>query len=333
MVPLDRPWACDSSRLLNPAAAPTGAFSSLRLQKSHTRSPQQGWLSNEDVLKFQTLPSKVSQFKIQCLLQDVGSALATPRSLAREAHLKYTTFEAGPILELEQWIDKYTSQLPPLTAFILPVATDSVLQFPQFPPGSHWSLPALPTLEQGARWVCPGRASWRQNTARFGGQGWTSEELLTAVGTTSPPCSGNTPFSFQSGGKISSALHFCRAVCRRAERRSSSLSARCPLETAWSSVTGWDVHSAGPLASCMALGGAENPEARLWGTGLPTRGMPQADTRERLGKGLPQHWCPADGRPVSEVSAHRLARTPGIQNPVELGVWSAWVFVSPVKLF
>nr|XP_054298958.1 corrinoid adenosyltransferase MMAB isoform X3 [Pongo pygmaeus] len=82
--------------------------------------------------------------KIQCTLQDVGSALATPRSSAREAHLKYTTFEAGPILELEQWIDKYTSQLPPLTAFILP-----------------------------------------------------------------------------SGGKISSALHFCRAVCRRAERRLS----------------------------------------------------------------------------------------------------------------
>uniref|UniRef100_A0A4W2C9E9 Corrinoid adenosyltransferase MMAB n=1 Tax=Bos indicus x Bos taurus TaxID=30522 RepID=A0A4W2C9E9_BOBOX len=80
--------------------------------------------------------------KIQCSLQDVGSALATPRSSAREAHLKHATFEAGPILELEQWIDKYSRQLPPLTAFILP-----------------------------------------------------------------------------SGGKSSSALHFCRAVCRRAERR------------------------------------------------------------------------------------------------------------------
>ncbi|XP_007642316.1 corrinoid adenosyltransferase isoform X1 [Cricetulus griseus] len=80
--------------------------------------------------------------KIQCTLQDVGSALATPRSSAREAHLKYTTFKEGPIVELEQWIDKYSSQLPPLTAFILP-----------------------------------------------------------------------------SGGKSSSALHFCRAVCRRAERR------------------------------------------------------------------------------------------------------------------
>ncbi|XP_053444786.1 corrinoid adenosyltransferase MMAB [Nycticebus coucang] len=80
--------------------------------------------------------------KVQCMLQDVGSALATPRSSAREAHLEHTAFEEGPILALEQWIDKYTSQLPPLTAFILP-----------------------------------------------------------------------------SGGKSSSALHFCRAVCRRAERR------------------------------------------------------------------------------------------------------------------
>ncbi|XP_012869872.1 PREDICTED: cob(I)yrinic acid a,c-diamide adenosyltransferase, mitochondrial [Dipodomys ordii] len=78
---------------------------------------------------------------IQCTLQDVGSALATPRSSARDAHLKRVTFEASRILELEQWIDKYTSQLPPLTAFILP-----------------------------------------------------------------------------SGGKSSAALHFCRAVCRRAER-------------------------------------------------------------------------------------------------------------------
>ncbi|MBZ3881100.1 Cob(I)yrinic acid a,c-diamide adenosyltransferase, mitochondrial [Sciurus carolinensis] len=80
--------------------------------------------------------------KIQCTLQDVGSALATPRSSAREAHLKHAAFQAGPILELERWIDKYSDQLPPLSAFILP-----------------------------------------------------------------------------SGGKSSAALHLCRAVCRRAERR------------------------------------------------------------------------------------------------------------------
>lgn len=35
----------------------------------------------------------------------------------------HTAFEARPIQELEQWIDKYSSQLPPLTAFILPVGT------------------------------------------------------------------------------------------------------------------------------------------------------------------------------------------------------------------
>ncbi|CAM5162365.1 unnamed protein product [Eretmochelys imbricata] len=79
--------------------------------------------------------------KVQCMLQDVGSNIATPLSSAREAHLKRTSFSEKPVLELEQWIDKYSDQLPPLTAFILP-----------------------------------------------------------------------------SGGKSSSALHFSRAVCRRAER-------------------------------------------------------------------------------------------------------------------
>ncbi|XP_047418793.1 corrinoid adenosyltransferase MMAB isoform X10 [Sciurus carolinensis] len=69
--------------------------------------------------------------KIQCTLQDIGSALATPRSSAREAHLspllldcaEHAAFQAGPILELERWIDKYSDQLPPLSAFILPVGT------------------------------------------------------------------------------------------------------------------------------------------------------------------------------------------------------------------
>ncbi|XP_023055891.1 corrinoid adenosyltransferase isoform X1 [Piliocolobus tephrosceles] len=121
------------------------------LQKvSNTVLPQAGnlhpwWPSRDSASSHQVLfvsPGARHSRSIQCTLQDVGSALATPRSSAREAHLKYTTFEPGPILELEQWIDKYTCQLPPLTAFILP-----------------------------------------------------------------------------SGGKISSALHFCRAVCRRAERR------------------------------------------------------------------------------------------------------------------
>ncbi|NXI34837.1 MMAB protein, partial [Galbula dea] len=59
--------------------------------------------------------------KVQCMLQDVGSNLATPLSSAREPHLKRTSFSEKPVLELEQWIDSYTEQLPPLRAFILPV--------------------------------------------------------------------------------------------------------------------------------------------------------------------------------------------------------------------
>ncbi|XP_066187651.1 corrinoid adenosyltransferase MMAB isoform X2 [Sylvia atricapilla] len=58
--------------------------------------------------------------KIQCMLQDVGSNLATPLSSAREAHRKRTSFSEKPVLELEQWIDSYSEQLPPLRAFILP---------------------------------------------------------------------------------------------------------------------------------------------------------------------------------------------------------------------
>ncbi|NXA76236.1 MMAB protein, partial [Thryothorus ludovicianus] len=58
--------------------------------------------------------------KVQCMLQDVGSNLATPLSSAREAHRKRTSFSKKPVLELEQWIDTYSEQLPPLRAFILP---------------------------------------------------------------------------------------------------------------------------------------------------------------------------------------------------------------------
>ncbi|XP_040540632.1 corrinoid adenosyltransferase isoform X2 [Gallus gallus] len=58
--------------------------------------------------------------KVQCMLQDVGSNIATPLSSAREAHLKRTSFSEEPILELEKWIDRYSEQLPPLRAFILP---------------------------------------------------------------------------------------------------------------------------------------------------------------------------------------------------------------------
>ncbi|XP_062873909.1 corrinoid adenosyltransferase isoform X2 [Trichomycterus rosablanca] len=58
--------------------------------------------------------------KIQCVLQDLGSNIAAPRSSARESHIKKTEFSGENVAELESWIDSYTDELPPLTNFILP---------------------------------------------------------------------------------------------------------------------------------------------------------------------------------------------------------------------
>ncbi|XP_014016253.1 corrinoid adenosyltransferase MMAB isoform X1 [Salmo salar] len=58
--------------------------------------------------------------KIQCVLQDVGSNIATPQSSARESHIKKTKFSSQPVADLERWIDEFTEKLPPLTSFILP---------------------------------------------------------------------------------------------------------------------------------------------------------------------------------------------------------------------
>ncbi|XP_074642658.1 corrinoid adenosyltransferase MMAB-like isoform X2 [Tubulanus polymorphus] len=57
---------------------------------------------------------------IQSVLQDIGSHIATPKSSARESHLKKTHFNPENIKDLETWIDEYTEKLPPLKNFILP---------------------------------------------------------------------------------------------------------------------------------------------------------------------------------------------------------------------
>ena len=59
--------------------------------------------------------------RVQCILQDVNANIATPLSSAREAHIKRTEFDLRHVEELEEWIDYYSSQLPPLENFILPV--------------------------------------------------------------------------------------------------------------------------------------------------------------------------------------------------------------------
>lgn len=58
--------------------------------------------------------------QIQCVLQDVNSNIATPKSSASETRAKRTEFNDKNIMDLEIWIDEYTEKLPPLKNFILP---------------------------------------------------------------------------------------------------------------------------------------------------------------------------------------------------------------------
>ena len=60
--------------------------------------------------------------RVQCVLQELGSLVATPRSSAREAHTRRAGTALSPacLAELEGWIDEHTGRLPPLTRFVLP---------------------------------------------------------------------------------------------------------------------------------------------------------------------------------------------------------------------
>ncbi|KAK8772539.1 corrinoid adenosyltransferase MMAB-like isoform X1 [Amblyomma americanum] len=66
-------------------------------------------------------PQVSEQLKwVQCLLQDLQAAIATPKSSASEGQKMKTEFPAEHIKELEQWIDNHSENLPPLKNFILP---------------------------------------------------------------------------------------------------------------------------------------------------------------------------------------------------------------------
>lgn len=60
--------------------------------------------------------------KVQCILQDLGSHVATPRTSSQAMRLARTQFDTSGDLakELERWIDVMDEQLPPLKNFILP---------------------------------------------------------------------------------------------------------------------------------------------------------------------------------------------------------------------
>ena len=67
-----------------------------------------------------TLYGKNLESKLIFLL-DIGSCLATPTSSARKSHVeRIPALNSRHTAELEEWIDEYSANLPPLENFILP---------------------------------------------------------------------------------------------------------------------------------------------------------------------------------------------------------------------
>lgn len=59
--------------------------------------------------------------KIQCILLDIGSFIATPKTRANEKQLeRLSKFDTNLTKEVEKWIDTYETELPVLRNFILP---------------------------------------------------------------------------------------------------------------------------------------------------------------------------------------------------------------------
>ena len=68
---------------------------------------------------FSELENKL--IRIQCVLLDIGSHIATPRTRAQPKQLeRLSNFDPKLTKELENWIDAYDLELPPLRNFILP---------------------------------------------------------------------------------------------------------------------------------------------------------------------------------------------------------------------
>ncbi|KAI9598909.1 Adenosylcobalamin biosynthesis, ATP:cob(I)alamin adenosyltransferase-like protein [Syncephalis fuscata] len=59
---------------------------------------------------------------IQCMLQDIGSNIATPRDARNQSKVEKTHFDVDgqAVKQLENWIDDMDKELPPLRQFILP---------------------------------------------------------------------------------------------------------------------------------------------------------------------------------------------------------------------
>ncbi|GAB4225493.1 MAG: cob(I)yrinic acid a,c-diamide adenosyltransferase [Chlamydiales bacterium] len=58
--------------------------------------------------------------EIQHALFDIGAAVATPRSSSNEKKINQTRFDNQATKSVEDWIDEWDKELPPLKTFILP---------------------------------------------------------------------------------------------------------------------------------------------------------------------------------------------------------------------
>lgn len=116
---------------------------------------------------------------IQSQLLDAGSSIATPQETASEAKLQRSQFDrsGSAVSRLEAWIDHLDAQLPPLTAFILPVKLFFLSFFLSSTLSSLFSF---------------------------------FLQLLSSLFLFS--CNFFLFFSFQSGGRASAHFHQCRTV-------------------------------------------------------------------------------------------------------------------------
>lgn len=103
-------------------AGETGLFGGPRVRKDHARIEAFGTVdelnSQLGVVRSLPLPDGIDSLlrRVQCELFDMGAQLATPNPAEDRIGLRH-------VESLEQEIDDFDSQLPPLDCFILPAGT------------------------------------------------------------------------------------------------------------------------------------------------------------------------------------------------------------------
>ncbi|XP_054712621.1 LOW QUALITY PROTEIN: corrinoid adenosyltransferase MMAB-like [Uloborus diversus] len=152
MLPIPRLLVCSTAKLVNVSSKYCFQFSTsscMRFPKIYTRTGDKGKSSTftlerryKDDMIFEALGSTdeltsaigfAREFlpescehidkqlqEVQCIIQDLAAAVATPKSSSKQRHIEKTKFTGNHVETLEIWIDEHTKNLPPLNNFILP---------------------------------------------------------------------------------------------------------------------------------------------------------------------------------------------------------------------